>query len=141
LVETHPEVPVYRVNLGETFLRLGQVRCDMQDLAGAAAAWRRACAQYHGNKSLSEEHTFFLACCHAGLAGLAGRPGSGVTAAQGAEQAEKSMSVLRQAVSMGYRNPDAYGTESALDPLRNRDDFRLLQMDLAFPAQPFTSGR
>jgi len=28
--------------------------------------------------------------------------------------------------------------ESALDPLRSRDDFRLLMMDLAFPAEPFT---
>ena len=28
------------------------------------------------------------------------------------------MAVLRQAVAMGYRNPVAYRTESALDPLR-----------------------
>jgi hypothetical protein len=113
----------------------------MQNLAGAAAAWKRARAHYNGNNWRGGEPTFFLACCHAGLAGLAGRPGSGMTAAQGAEQAEKAMAVLRQAVSMGYRNPDAYRTESALDPLRNRDDFRLLMLDLAFPAQPFPSGR
>jgi hypothetical protein len=60
-----------------------------------------------------------------------------LSVAQGAEQAEKSMAVLRQAVSMGYRNSDAYRTESALDPLRNRNDFRLLLMDLAFPTEPF----
>jgi eukaryotic-like serine/threonine-protein kinase len=82
-------------------------------------------------------NTFLLACCHAGLAGLAGRPGSGVSAAEGAVQAEKAMAVLRQAVTMGYRNPDAYRTESALDPLRNRPDFRGLMMDLAFPSRPF----
>ena len=82
------------------------------------------CAHYDASKSLDGEHTFFRACCHAGLAGLAGRPGSGVSAAEGADQAEKAMAVLRQAVTMGYRNPDAYRTESALDPLRNRPDFR-----------------
>ena len=32
---------------------------------------------------------------------------------------------------MGYRNADA------LDPLRDRDDFRLLMMVLAVPAEPF----
>ena len=47
------------------------------------------------------------------------------------------MAWLRRAVALGYRNPDAYRTESALDPLRNRADFRLLMMDLAFPADPF----
>ena len=51
------------------------------------------------------------------------------------------MAGLRQAVTMGYRNPDAYRTESALDPLRNRPDFRALMMDLAFPAQPLAKGR
>ncbi len=137
LVEAHPDVADYRAGLGETYLRLGQVRCDMENLAGAAAAWKRACAHYDGTKSLSGEPTFFRACCHAGLAGLAGRPGSGVSAAEGADQAEKAMAVLRQAVAMGYRNPNAYRTESALDPLRNRPDFQLLMMDLVFPTKPF----
>jgi hypothetical protein len=50
------------------------------------------------------------------------------------------MAVLRQAVAMGYCNPDAYRTESALDPLRDRDDFRLLMMDLAMPADPFAAA-
>ena len=121
-----PRSRAYRAGLGETYLRLGQVRCDMENLAGAAAAWKRACAHYEANRSLDGEHTFFLACCHAGLAGLAGRPGSGVSAAEGADQAEKAMAVLRQAVTLGYRNPDLYRTESALDPLRNRPDFRVL---------------
>ena len=51
------------------------------------------------------------------------------------------MDLLRRAVGMGYRNLDAYRTEDALDPLRDRPDFRLLMMDLAMPAEPFTAGR
>ena len=38
---------------------------------------------------------------------------------------------------MGYRSRHAYRTENALDPLRGRDDFRLLMMDLSMPADPF----
>jgi eukaryotic-like serine/threonine-protein kinase len=140
LVAAHPEVPGFRAHLGETYLRLGQVRCDVKNLAGAAAAWKRACAHYDGSESLDGEETFLRACCHGDLAGLVGRPGSGVSAAEGADQAEKAMTLLRQAVKMGYRNPDAYRTESALDPLRNRPDFRVLMMELSFPAQPFARG-
>jgi eukaryotic-like serine/threonine-protein kinase len=113
------------------------VRCDLENLAGAAAAWNRACAHFDATKSLTGEQSFFSACCHAGLAGLAGRLGSGVSAADGADQAEKAMAVLRQAVALGYSSPDAYRTESGLDPLRNRPDFRALMMDLAMPSKAF----
>jgi hypothetical protein len=41
---------------------------------------------------------------------------------------------------MGYRNLDAYRTEDALDPLRDREDFKLLMMDVAMPAEPFASA-
>ena len=122
----HPDWGRHRAGLGETYLRLGQVRYAMANPAGAAAAWKRALTLYDGSKSISSEETFFRACCHAGLAGLAARPGSGISAAEGTDQAERAMAVLRQAVSMGYRNPDAYRTESALDPLREREDFRKL---------------
>ena len=97
-------------------------------------------AHYEANRSLGGEDTLFLACSHACLAGLAGRAGSGISAAHGTDQAERAMALLRQAVTLGYRNPDLYRTESALDPLRNRPDFRILVMDLAFPAEPFARG-
>lgn len=113
----------------------------MKDPAGAADAWKRACADLDRTGALSSELTFFRACGHAGLAGLAGRPGSGVSDAEATNLAETAMVLLRQAVLMGYRNPDAYRAESALDPLRGRDDFRLLMMDLVFPADPFAAAR
>jgi hypothetical protein len=50
------------------------------------------------------------------------------------------MALLREAVGMGYRNLDAFRTEDALDPFRDRPDFRLLMMDLAMPADPFAPG-
>jgi eukaryotic-like serine/threonine-protein kinase len=139
LVKAHPEVSDYRMHHGETNLRLGQVLCDMKDLSGAAAAWKRACERYEGIKSPNGQQTFRLACCHASLAGLAGRPGSGISTAEGPERTEKAMVVLRQAVVLEYRNFDDYRTESALDSLRTRPDFQVLITDLVFPANPFAS--
>ena len=141
LVEAHPEVPSFRTGLAETYMRLGLVRCNLKDLTGAATFLRRASALYGSSERLAGEHMFFIACCHAGLSGLADRPGAAVSAAEGADQAEKSLARVRQAISMGYRSPDAYRTESAFDPLRDRDDFRLLMFDLAFPKDPFARGR
>ena len=43
-------------------------------------------------------------------------------------------------ISMGFRAAGAFRTEDALDPLRGRDDFRLLMMDLAMPADPFAAA-
>jgi hypothetical protein len=60
-----------------------------------------------------------------------------VSAADGADHAEQAMAALGQAVTMGYRNPSAYGSESALGPLRDQPDFRILILDLAFPTKPF----
>jgi tetratricopeptide (TPR) repeat protein len=137
LADAHPEVPFYGAGLGETYLRLGQVRYDMADPAGAADAWKRACANYERSNPLTGEQTFFQAGCHAGLAGLAGRPGSGVSAAQGADEDGTAIAMLRRAIAMGYRNPDTYQTELALDTLRSRPDFRAVMTDLMMPTEPF----
>ena len=74
---------------------------------------------------------------HAALAGLASRAGSGVSAGEAEAEAEKAMTLLRRAVALGYRSA-AFRNEDALDPLRSRDDFRLMMMDLAMPAEVFT---
>ena len=70
------------------------------------------------------------------LSGLAGMAGSGMTASDGAIEAERAMDILRGIIAAGYRAP-ALRTEAALDPLRDRPDFQLLMMDVAFPTDPF----
>ncbi len=107
------------------------------DFAGAAADTRRAQRLFEGLSYLSGPDLFLRACSHAALAGLAGRPGSGVTPAEDEAEADKAIEVLRRAVAMGYRNANELRIESALDPLRNRPDFRLLMRDVVFPAEPF----
>ena len=87
--------------------------------------------------SLNGERGYLFACARAAVSGLAGRPGSGVSAAEAAIEADAAMALLHQAVAMGYRRLGAYRTADALERLRDRDDFQLLMMDLAFPAEAF----
>ena len=51
------------------------------------------------------------------------------------------MSLLHKAVAMGHRDLASFRTEAALDPFRDRPDFRLLMMDLVFPAEAFGRGK
>ena len=46
------------------------------------------------------------------------------------KEAEQAIELLKKAISLGYRNPGTYRTESALDPLRDREDFKKLMADL-----------
>jgi len=92
---------------------------------------------YEGLPFRSGEEWYELACRHAALASAAGREGSGISAGDGEADADKAMTLLHKAVAQGYRNADAMAKEVALDPLRDRADFRLLMMDLAFPGRPF----
>jgi serine/threonine-protein kinase len=140
LIREHTDLPRYRAELGETLLRSGQARRAEGDLTGAATDWRRAIELYRTTPVPVRENTFLQAGCHAMLSTLAGRPGTGASAADGRPYAERAMALLKDAVAAGYRNPAYYRTETALDPLRDRDDFRLLLLDLDFPAEPFARG-
>ena len=97
----------------------------------------RAVALFESDPNLDGERVFLHAGCHALLSTMAGLPGTGVSADRSDAEADRAMALLRQAVGMGYRGLVGYRTETALDPLRDRDDFRLLMLDLAFPGEPF----
>ena len=127
----------WRAVLGEALLRRGQARLAVGDPAGSAADWRRAVATFEDMPPRDPEAAFLEACCHAMLAGAAGQVGSGVPPGDGPIEAGRAMDILRQAVAIGFRNARRYRTEPALAPLRDRDDFRLLIMDLAMPDRPF----
>jgi serine/threonine-protein kinase len=123
--------------LAASIRRRGLTVRDLGYPAGAAADARRALGLCIGLSPGSVWDLFETACCHAALAGLTGRAGSGVSAAEGEIEAARAVEWLRRAVALGYRNANEIRIESALDPLRARDDFRLLMMDIAFPAEPF----
>ena len=138
LIKAHPEVPWYRPGLGETYLRLGQVRCDMEDVAAAAAAWKRGVRTLRRNQVTRRTAHVPASLLQCRPGGTRGPIGLGNALRGGGKPAEEAMTQLRRAVSMGYRNTDAYRTESALDPLRNRPDFQALMMDLMMPADPLS---
>ena len=140
-VKDHPDHRYLRLGLAEILLRDGQVRQAEGDLVGASADWRRAVALLKAVPALNGENVFIYAGCHASLSSVAGLPGTGISAGERDAQAEQAMALLRRAAAMGYRAPATYRTETALDPLRGRPDFRLLTMDLAFPAEPFAPDR
>jgi serine/threonine-protein kinase len=134
LVGENPRGTHYRTGLAENLHNRGLALLAAGDRSAAAADLRRATELYAAEPSLTGEHQYFFGCARAALSGLAG---SGVSAAE----ADAAMSVLRKAVVMGYRSLDRFRTDDALDPLRSRDEFRLLLMDVAFPAEPFAATR
>jgi len=140
LVRENPTNLEQRYWLVRAIRRRGLARRDLNDSAGAAADTRRALALCEGLPPRSGRDLFETACCHAALAGLAGRAASGVSAEEAEIEAARAIESLVRAVAAGYRNANEIRIESALEPLRSRDDFRLLMMDLAFPAEVF-AGR
>ena len=103
---------------------------DLGDPARAAADTRQALLRCDGSPPQSGTHSFETACGHATLAGLAGRAGSGVAAAEGEQEAARAMEWLGRAIASGFRNANLLRVESALDPLRDRADFKKLVAEL-----------
>jgi serine/threonine-protein kinase len=141
LVREVPDETLYRSNLACTLRRRGLVRRDLGDAAGAAADARRALSLYNELPKKSGEQCYETACCHGALAGLAESPGAGVSTRAGPAEADLATDLLRRAAGMGYCDRETFCTEAALVSLRDREDFRLLLMDLAMPADPFSVAR
>jgi hypothetical protein len=117
--------------------RRGLTQGVLGDAAGAAAGNRRAVELCGGLLLRSGFDLFVPGYSNAALAGRARQTGAGGTAAQGKGEGPSAMHWLRRAVAVGYRNFNEIRIDPALDPLRSRDDFRLLMMDVVFPAEPF----
>jgi eukaryotic-like serine/threonine-protein kinase len=116
--------------------RRGLALRDLGDQAGAAADTRHALRMADGLVSRAGGFIFELACCHAVLAGLAGKAGSGVSAPEAEAEAASAMECLGRAVASGYRNTIRIRIESALDPLRSRADFKRLMAELEKNSPP-----
>ena len=142
VIKEFPQVLQNRIRMGECRLRSGQLRVAAGDLPGAVADWRAAMASYEvlPARERDGEPAMFEAGCHAMLASVAGRAGSGIAGPERSSEEEAAMVILRRIIAGGYHDSELID-ESSLDPLRSRPDFRLLMMDVAFPADPFAAGR
>ena len=140
LISANANVPHYRKNLAESLLRFGQAHQAAGDFVGASADWKRAVALLKTVEALDGEYIFYYAGCHASLATMAGLAGTGVAGRERDAHSDQAMALLHQAAAMGYRNPGVYRTETAVDAIRGRDDFRLLLLDISFPRDPFVNS-
>lgn len=91
-----------------TEIRRGLARGALSDSTGAASDIRRSLAIFEALPTRDGERTFYLACSHAALAGLAEISGSSVSSAEGSSEAAAAMTILHEAIEMGYRVADAY---------------------------------
>jgi hypothetical protein len=129
LVKENPAEKDYPPNRVRSLVGRGWARRALGDAAGAAADIRQALRLSEGLRLPEGHAAFSIACAHAALAGLAGREGTGVSAAEGKAHADQAMALLRKAVD-GFRNIRFYRIEGALDPLREREDFKKLLTEL-----------
>jgi hypothetical protein len=137
LIQEFPQTRNLREKMGECWLRLGQAREAAGDSKGAIADWRRALAFYETISKPQGDIVVYEAGCHALLSRAADMTGSGISGPEAHSEAEKAMAILRRLVAGGYHAPHLR-SESSLEPLHARDDFQLLLMDVAFPAEPFS---
>jgi eukaryotic-like serine/threonine-protein kinase len=135
LVEADPSLVSYQNLLSRSLHRRSLARNSLGDTAGAADDVRRALQLYDERPARKAESYFEAACCHAALAGLAGRNGSGISTDEGKAHADQAMALLRH--ENGYREFELR-TAPALAPLRERDDFKelLAKAKSRFSANP-----
>jgi eukaryotic-like serine/threonine-protein kinase len=141
LAAAEPSVASHRSTHGAILRRRGVAmqRCGRSALAVTDLG--RSISVLRELKKPSSEDYFNIACALSALSGLAGEAGSGLAASEGRAAADEAMAALRQAGAAGWRNVAAMDSERDLAPIRTRPDYRMLRLDMAFPADPFARAR
>jgi eukaryotic-like serine/threonine-protein kinase len=141
LAHDHPTLSDYRSGLAFALTGLGRAHHRAGRSAQAVDPLRRAIALRDAIPNLNFDARYDLARDHGLLASIATDHRSGPSAGFAASEADRAMAVLRIAVAAGYRDAAGLRTDPDLAPLRDRPDFRLLLLDLSFPAEPFARVR
>jgi serine/threonine-protein kinase len=136
LVKSNPANPTTRGWLIE-YLKGNAVAEEKRNhFADAAKYYRRAVEVCAEAKDTSAEQFYNLACCHALLSGVGGKPDSGLSAAEGEAERVKAIELLRQAVAGGYHDAEGTRTDDDLASLRERPDFKKLVDEMAAKSKP-----
>ncbi|WP_165227465.1 serine/threonine-protein kinase [Aquisphaera insulae] len=136
LVRAQPRATPVRAQLAAVLRRRAQLALDAGDTAGAVAASRRALDLFEALPARSGNDWFGTACALATLA-TARLTNPNASTSESNVLDGQALHALRRAAAMGFRNTPLYRHEPALKPLRDRDEFRTLLLDLSFPADPF----
>jgi tetratricopeptide (TPR) repeat protein/tRNA A-37 threonylcarbamoyl transferase component Bud32 len=126
---------LYRLDIARNQLNIAFHRAMIGRREEASACIRRA-------EDLLDQSSFVwpvlfydLACVYS----LCSRetPRGNFTLAERTTYSDRAIAALRQAIAAGYYAHGEIQCEPALDPLRQRRDFRELTLDLLFPSNPF----
>jgi serine/threonine protein kinase len=140
LVDENPAFTGFRRDLLWCLAALGKIQRRAGRTSEAVASFRTSATLLERLPTHTPIDLYNLACYQSVISGAAGEPGSGLTAAEGRAESDRAMANLRRAVAAGLRELAHMRTDSDLDPLRDREDFRLLMMDLAMPDDPFAAA-
>jgi eukaryotic-like serine/threonine-protein kinase len=135
LVDADPKNTGYATALGESYAFRGGARVRAGQPALAAADLRRCLEVWAGVAKLPVDSRFERVRVLALLAGLGKDPRSGVTAAEAASFADRSVAALRDAIDAGWAVLQELKAQE-FDPLRGREDFKKLVAELEAKSRP-----
>jgi eukaryotic-like serine/threonine-protein kinase len=141
LVHDYPDVVDYRQGLASSAGGLGSLQSHAGRKAEALRSLRRALELWATVELVQPGDLYNLACVHSQCGALIGggrRPLSPEERVERDSHWEQAMAALRRALAARAAVSAWLRQDPDLDPLRSREDFRLLMMDLAFPADPFS---
>jgi tetratricopeptide (TPR) repeat protein len=139
VAEASPPGSKHRQSLADRLRRAGAVLAAGGRPGEAVAALRESVAFFAGLASPTAGDLYTLACIQSLLSGMAGHADSGLTAEQARAAADAAIAALRRAWAAGWTNVAWMRRDTDLDPIRSRADYRLLLMDMDFPAAPFAT--
>jgi eukaryotic-like serine/threonine-protein kinase len=129
-----------RLDLAVSYNNIAVVHREEGRTAEGLASAERALATLGTSAAPSYSELYERARAHGLCAGLAGRgpAPSPAGARDGSEShAARALDALGRAIAGGYRDAGELSEDPAFDSLRSRPDFRALQGELTFPADPF----
>jgi eukaryotic-like serine/threonine-protein kinase len=140
LVHNFPEVVEYRFGLASTLGALGSLQYQAGKQDEALRSLRRALEMSATVPIVQPGALYNLACAHALCGTLIDGGHRALAPAERAERdshCDQAMDALRRALAAGFAGVAWISQDPDLELLRSRQDFRMLTMDLVFPADPF----
>jgi tetratricopeptide (TPR) repeat protein len=137
-VEADPSDELAITDLADSLRRIGTTFHASNQPADAVQYFRRSIATLERLKEPTLVELYDLACCHSLISGAAKQAGSGLSADDGQAEAELAIAGIRRAFKAGFQNlPWIRTGDPDLKPIRSRQDFQLLVMDMSMPVNPF----